>query len=348
MTNMSRTLLALALTFLVATILSSPAAARVPVILDTDIGDDIDDTWALAMLLGSPQFDLKLVTTTCGKAEYRAKIVAKILTAAGRTDVPIGLGAGGRNGVGGQQPWVQDYKLADYAGKIHEDGVQALIDAIQQSPQPMTVIAIGPLHTLAAALDREPAIAGKAMLIGMQGSVRKGYGGSKTSAAEYNVAANVEAAQKVLSAPWRSISITPLDTCGLVTISGDRFQRLKDSQNPLARTVLENYRIWSRKKSLDELHASSVLFDTVAVYLAYPDSRSLVKLETLPIAVTRDGFTPIDAGGTTMSVAGDWTDLDAYRDLMVTTLDQQLPTSPRFWVACRSRRAIRRAWRQGM
>jgi inosine-uridine nucleoside N-ribohydrolase len=320
---MSRTLLALAATFLLATMPGSPASARVPVILDTDIGDDIDDTWALAMLLRSPQLDLKLVTTTCGKAEYRAKIVAKILTAAGRTDVPIGLGAGGRGGVGGQQPWVQDYKLADYPGKIHQDGVQALIDAIQQSPQPMTVIAIGPLHTLAAALDREPAIAGKAMLVGMQGSVRKGYGGGKTPAAEYNVAANVKAAQKVLSAPWRTISITPLDTCGLVTISGDRFQRLKESRNPLARTVLENYRIWSGKKSLDELHASSVLFDTVAVYLAYPDSRPLVKLETLSIAVTRDGFTRIDAGGTTMSVAGDWTDLDAYRDLVVTTLGRQ-------------------------
>ena len=72
------------------------AAEIIPVILDTDIGDDIDDTWALTMLLKSPLLDLKLVTTTRGKAEYRGKLVAKILTAAGRTDVPVGLGEGGR------------------------------------------------------------------------------------------------------------------------------------------------------------------------------------------------------------------------------------------------------------
>jgi len=88
-----------------------PAGAldKIPVIFDTDIGDDIDDTWALTMLLKSPQFDVKLVTTTYGKAEYRAKILAKMLTVAGRTDVAVGLGAGGRDGVGGQQAWVKDY-----------------------------------------------------------------------------------------------------------------------------------------------------------------------------------------------------------------------------------------------
>ena len=67
-------------------------AERIPVILDTDIGDDIDDTWALAMLLRSPQLDLKLVTTTYGKSEYRAKIIAKMLTVDNRTDVPVGVG----------------------------------------------------------------------------------------------------------------------------------------------------------------------------------------------------------------------------------------------------------------
>ncbi|MCX6560659.1 MAG: nucleoside hydrolase, partial [Candidatus Aminicenantes bacterium] len=87
------------------------APVRTPVILDTDIGDDIDDTWALVMLLKSQELDLKLVTTTFGKSEYRAKIVAKVLTLAGRTDVPVGLGAGGRDGTGGQAAWVEGYDL---------------------------------------------------------------------------------------------------------------------------------------------------------------------------------------------------------------------------------------------
>ena len=308
---------------LVVSAFSSPAAAKIPVVLDTDIGDDIDDTWALATLLRSPELDLKLVTTTYGKAEYRAKIIARLLTAAGRTDVPIGLGEGGRNGAGGQQPLVQDYKLADYPGKIHQDGAGALIDLIEQSPEMVTVIAIGPLNTVAAALDRRPGIAKKAAFSGMHGSVRKGYGGNKVPSSEWNVKANVAAARKVLSAPWRQISITPLDTCGLVQLSGKRFQALKDSPDPLVKAVLENYRVWAKKASLDQLHASSTLFDTAAVYLAYPGVRPLMKIETLPIAVTADGFTRIDPAGAKMAVATEWTDLGGFGDLLVKTLTKQ-------------------------
>ena len=67
-------------------------AAPIPVILDTDIGDDIDDTWALVMLLGMPQMDLKLVVTDYGNTPERTRLVAKILQRLGRTDVPIGTG----------------------------------------------------------------------------------------------------------------------------------------------------------------------------------------------------------------------------------------------------------------
>ena len=323
MTDRSCTLGIFILTLLlVAAALPAPVAAKTPVVLDTDIGDDIDDTWALAMLLRSPELDVKLITTTCGKAEYRAKIIAKMLTVAQRTDIPIGLGEGGRGGTGGQQAWVQSYKLTDYPGKIHQDGAAALIDLIERSPQPVTVIAIGPVDTVAAALDRRPEIAHKASLVGMHGSVRVGYDGGSKPSAEYNVKANVKAAQKVLSAPWRQITITPLDTCGAIKLSGKRFQTLKDSPDPLVKAMLENYRVWSRKASLEEIRASSTLFDTVAIYLAYPGARPLAKFETLSIAVTPDGFTRIDPTGTKMCVATAWTDLDGFRDLLVKTLLQ--------------------------
>jgi len=314
-----RFLTTIAAALLLAMCCTSPACAKTPVILDTDIGDDIDDTWALALLLRSPDLDVQLVTTTCGKAEYRAKIIARLLTVAGRSDVPVGLGEGGHSGTGGQQAWVEKYKLADYAGKIQADGAGAIIDLIEHSKDPVTVIAIGPLHTLAAALDRRGSIAGKASLAGMHGSVRKGYGGNAPDA-EYNVKANVAAARKVLSAPWRQISITPLDTCGVVNLSGKRFETLKESRDPLARAVVENYRIWKNAKTADTIHASSTLFDTAAVYLAYPGSRPFMKLETLPISVTADGFTRIDPAGTKMAVATEWRDLDGFRDLLVERL----------------------------
>ncbi len=295
------------------------AGPKIPVILDTDIGDDIDDSWALVLLLKSPQFELKLVTTTFGKAEYRAKIIAKLLTAAHRTEIPIGLGEGGHGGTGPQQPWVRDYKLSDYPGKIDQDGPAAIAQTIAKSPQPITVITIGPPTTLAAALERYPEMAAKAALAGMDGSVRKGYGGGKVSA-EWNVRAAPAAARRVLSAPWRQISITPLDTCGLVNLSGARFQTLRQSNDPLLQVLLENYRIWAKKDRLDQLKATTTLYDTVAVYLAYPGPRPLVRLEALPITVSSDGFTRIDPAGTKMSVATEWKDLDGYRDLLIKVL----------------------------
>jgi inosine-uridine nucleoside N-ribohydrolase len=294
-------------------------APRTPVILDTDIGDDIDDTWALVMLLRSPQLDLKLVTTTYGKAEYRAKLITKLLTVAKRSDVPVGLGAGGRTGTGKQLAWVKDYDLKSYAGKIYEDGVQAMIDTINASPQPMTLISIGPSNTVAAVLERQPEIAAKTIFVGMQGSVRKGYKGGPVST-EWNVRANIPAARTVLLAPWKQAIITPLDTCGLVRLTGEWFRSLRDSQDVLVKALMENYRIWAGKPTVDELQESSVLFDTVAVYLAHPGPKPLLASESLHIGVTDQGFTPIDPAGAKMSVATSWNDLAGYYDLLVKRL----------------------------
>lgn len=84
---------------------------RIPVILDTDIGGDIDDTWALAMLLRSPELDLKLVVTDTGNTAYRARVAAKLLEIGGRTDVPVGVGIHLADETGPQEPWVAGYEL---------------------------------------------------------------------------------------------------------------------------------------------------------------------------------------------------------------------------------------------
>lgn len=293
--------------------------ARIPVILDTDIGDDIDDSWALAMLLKSPQFDLKLVTTTFGKAVYRATLVAKMLTVAKRTDVPVGVGAGGRDGSAKLASWISDFPLTSYAGTVHQDGVQALIDTIDKTEGQLVLISIGPSDTVSAALTKRPDIAAKVVFAGMQGAVRKGYNGGAV-APEWNVKVNIPAAKKALLAPWKAIAITPLDTCGLVRLQGERFAALKRCSDPLTKAVLESYRIWAGKKSVDDLTESSILFDTVAVYLAMPGPKPLVTMEDLRITVTDNGTTAIDPGGMPMSVATSWTNMDAYLDLMVSTL----------------------------
>ncbi|MFI5379978.1 MAG: nucleoside hydrolase [Tepidisphaerales bacterium] len=312
------------LTMLMMSVLAFAAVAqpaKIPVVLDTDIGDDIDDTWALAMLLHHPQFDLKLVTTTHGSAEYRAKLICKLLTVAGRTDVAVGLGAGGLKGGDKQLDWVKDYKLTDYVGKVHEDGVQALIDLVMKSDRPITIIGIGPTETLAAALKREPGLAPKAVFVGMQGSVRVGYGDKSKPEAEWNVKCDIKASKTVFSANWKEMRITPLDTCGLVHIQGQRFAKLAASQDPLAQAVLENYRIWAKKPKVSDLKASSTLFDTVAVYLADPGKDPLFEVEELSISVDDKGFTVIDPAGRKMKVASKWKNLDGYHDLLVKAME---------------------------
>jgi len=291
--------------------------ARVRVILDTDIGDDIDDTWALAMLLKSPELDLKLVVGDLGKTLYRARLIARILQVAGRTDVAVGLGVGSRDGDGGQAAWVKDYDLKSYPGKVHEDGVGAIIDTITKSPEPVTLIAIGPTPNLKAALERQPEIARKARFVGMHGSVRKGYDGKPTPEPEYNVKTDVAACRKVFTAPW-DMTITPLDTCGLVRLKGEKFKAVRDSSDPLAATVIENYRLWAKKDSKDALDSSSILFDTVAVYLSFADA--LCRIETLGIRITDNGSTAIDEGAKKMRVATEWKDMGAFEDLLVRRL----------------------------
>lgn len=313
---------------------ASRASRKIPVIFDTDICDDIDDTWALALLLQSPEFDVKLVTTAVGNTVSKAKTVAKFLQIAGRTDIPIGIGVKQGDGSHRQDAWAKDYKLSSYPGKIHEDGVEALIDTVMNSRRRIKIVAVGPLPNIGAALGREPRIAEKAEFVGMHGSVRLGYGGSKKISAEYNVRADAKGCQKVFTAPWR-ITITPLDTCGLVRLKGQKYRKVFEKNSPLTKALMENYRAWhkqglrgsNRDLSEAELNkqtdqrissSSSTLFDTVAIYLAM--STELVKMESLPIKVTDDGYTRIEDGAKKMRCATAWKDLGAFEDYLVERL----------------------------
>ena len=221
----NRPLLICAFCLLLLPLLSrAEAPARTPVIVDTDIGDDTDDSWALVYALKSPGLDLKLVTTTFGKRQYRGALIAKFLTAAGRTDIPVGLGApGDGDGKTRMQNWLGDFTVASYRGHIFDDGVQALVDTVNASPIPVTIIAIGPLNTIGAALQRDPGIAARANLVAMLGSIRVGYSNHPGQITEYNIWRDIPDAKRVLAAPWRSIAFTPLDTGNSPTIVGTRY-----------------------------------------------------------------------------------------------------------------------------
>jgi inosine-uridine nucleoside N-ribohydrolase len=305
-------------------------AGGIPVILATDVGDDIDDTWALALLLRSPELDLRLVVTDFGDTAYRARLAAKLLQLAGRSDVAIGVGLRQHDKGGRQAEWLGDYQLARYPGRVFEDGVQALVDTARTSTAPMTLIAIGPAPTLRAALEREPGIAAKLRLVGMFGSLREGYAAGSKPEPEWNVKADPRAARTLLGAAWADAIVTPLDTCGHVRLEGERYARLRASKDPLVQALLENYRLWCPRAdwcandSQNVALKSTTLFDTVAVYLAF--AQELVTVERLGVRVGDDGMTTLDpAARGRLAWATSWKNLDAFEDLLTARLTGPAP-----------------------
>jgi len=137
----------------------------------------------------------------------------------------------------------------------------------------------------------------------MYGSVRRGYGGDPDISLEWNVLADVKACEKVLAASWE-MTITPLDTCGLVTLDGDRYARVRDCREAIPAAIMANYRIWSQHSHKDNdmaEHYSSTLYDTVAVYLAI--QQDFCRMERLGIRISDDGYTLVDEQAKRINVA---------------------------------------------
>jgi len=292
-----------------------------PVILDTDIGGDIDDTWALGLLLESPELDLKMVITECGSPESKARILAKFLQEAGRSDVIVALGTECEYCPDRQAPWVEGYALGEYPGVVCRDGVDAMIRFIRAQDEPVTIIAIGPVTTLSDAVRKAPDIAEKCHLIGMHGCVRRVFPGFERVVPENNVTVDVPGWKNVFSQPWKSVEITPLDTCGLVQIQGEYWQQmLAGRDRKILDLILDNYRIWLGEDAARMERESSILYDAVAVYMAI--SHEYLKMETLDIFVDDDGLMTEDGPGEkfTLNCAMDWNDLDAFYRFLVDRL----------------------------
>src|SRR5215467_5794432 len=76
--------------FLLATLAQTQTPEKI--IIDTDIGDDIDDAFAVALALRSPELQILGVTTTFGDTEMRAKLLDRMLGEVGRADIPVAAG----------------------------------------------------------------------------------------------------------------------------------------------------------------------------------------------------------------------------------------------------------------
>lgn len=303
----------------------------IPTILDTDIGHDVDDVWALAFLLRCPELDVKLITTTTGDTVYRARLVAKMLTLLGCTHIPIGIGIPLDDNPHTHDEWLGDFNLADYSGTVIQDGVGAICDTIVRADQTVSLICIGPLPNIAAALAREPRICANAKFVGMHGSIHRGYLGAPKPMREFNVKLHALSCRAVFEADWEKV-ITPLDTCGDIVLDGQRFADIaqaaeRNGSVSAAGICIDNHLAWFKAvsdwpilKDMDPQQQSSILYDLVAIYLGFADG--LLEMERLPIVVTPDGKTMIDDTGSPVNCALNWRDQGAFLDLVTHRLTE--------------------------
>jgi inosine-uridine nucleoside N-ribohydrolase len=81
-----------------------------------------------------------------------ARLIASLLEIAGRTEIAVGIGAPQREPARGPLWRAADYELAAYPGQVYDDGVGALVEAVMDLPEPITLIGIAPLPNIAEAL----------------------------------------------------------------------------------------------------------------------------------------------------------------------------------------------------
>jgi purine nucleosidase len=193
------------------------APAPEKVIIDTDIGDDVDDAFALALAVKSPELQVLGVMTTFEDTERRAKITDRFLAEVGRTEIPVLAG----KATATKNPMSQrNYAENHFAKTSHADAVDFLLEQIRKYPGEITLIAIGPLMNVGAAIDKDVATFRKLKrVVLMGGSVRRGYGDLGYTPAvppmpEWNILNDVVSAQKLFTSGV-PLYVMPLDSTQL-------------------------------------------------------------------------------------------------------------------------------------
>ncbi len=262
--------------------------ARQKVIIDTDIGDDIDDAFALALALRSPELEILGVTTTFGDTETRARIVDRFLREAGRPEIPVAAGVP----MVTENPMSQRrYTEREHLSNVpHPPAVDFLLEQIRRYPGQITLIAIGPLMNVGGALDKDAATFGKLKrVVLMGGSIKRGYDDLGYSAprgpdAEWNIINDIPSAQKLFAAGV-PLAVMPLDSTQLKL---DEVKRafLFSQGTPITDALTVLYHLWGQQ--------TPTLFDPMTI--AYAVNPGLCPVHPMRIRVDEKGFTRVEAG----------------------------------------------------
>jgi inosine-uridine nucleoside N-ribohydrolase len=256
---------------------------KIPILLDTDIGGDIDDAFAVALILGSPELDLLGVTTVSGDTQARARLAAKMLWEAGLRKIPVAAGEAGKPSKDPQTRWAAGFSSAQL---IKQRAADFLDRQFTKRPGEITLVAIGPLTNVAALFKKDPAVARKIKrIVLMGGGIAHGYGDNPKAVPEYNIYADAPAAQVVFTAGV-PILMAPLDVTAMLQMSVAEMHRVFTQLTPTTNALTLLYHLWD--------HETPTLFDPMALAMMLDPTLC----ETNPLAVE------VDAKGLTTAVEG--------------------------------------------
>ena len=283
------------------------------IIIDTDIGDDIDDAFAVALALKSPELKILGISTTFGNTEARAKIVDRILGEAGRSDIPVVAGTPtATKSTMSQRLYGEG---GHFAKTSHPGSVDFILDQIHRYPGQITLIAIGPLMNVRALIDKDPQTFLKLKrVVMMGGSIERGYGDPwspiRGPEPEWNILNDIPAAKKLFLSGV-PLYVMPLDSTQLKFDEVKRAYLFKQG-TPLTDALTLLYHEWGQQ--------TPTLFDPMTIsYLLNPQ---VCPVEPMHIVVDEKGFTRRKPGAPTAQVCIH-SDSDTFFQLLINRLAAQ-------------------------
>jgi inosine-uridine nucleoside N-ribohydrolase len=271
---------------------SAPSSGTEKVIFDTDIGDDIDDAFALALALSTPKLHVIGVTTAWGDTDLRARLAARMLAETGHKDIPVAAGP--------KTHAVSPFTQARWAevwpepAKGWPDAIDFIRDAARRNPGQITLISVAPFSNVAALIDKDPeAFRQLKKVVVMGGSIRRGYGDlgyapDKGPDPEYNILMDIPAAKKLFAAGV-PLYVMPLDSTQLKL---DEVMRniLFSRGSPMTDALALLYAQWTASTQ----NPTPTLFDAMAV--AATIEPSLCPTQPMRIEIDDNGYTRLTDG----------------------------------------------------
>lgn len=259
---------------------------KLKVILDTDLGDDIDDAWALAFVISHSDFDPVGITVTHGDTASRAKLACKMLYLAGREKIPVAMGRQTPHHFKSYQfHWAEDF----VAIRPQEtSAAEFIVQNARRFPGEIALIAVGPLENVADALKMEPELGRLLSRVVLMSGCIYGTAEKPEPVPEYNVYASIADSQRVYAAGL-PMTIVPLDSTTHVRLEEFEREQVRQHDSPLTNALETLYRLW-----LESPSSRMTLHDQLAVAETAMPRTFFMKQVIEPLSVDDRGFTRID------------------------------------------------------